>query len=254
MVSRAPSIAVLAWTCFLNACSLITLDGLTGAGGASDGGGSPDGAGGDAGEGTASDASEDAGAFFLRDLFMRPDNSTTLGNLDTGQTWLYSPPGSTWGIDGDRAALFVAAPNQPQTDNFATTAGRADISVRATLATVGQYAGIVFRYSDPGNCWKFGTNLPDDYLFTKYVGGTQTFISSSPGIAVEPKDGDVLEVVAAGPHVTLYVNGAVVFEFGDATDGQTATGVGLFAGSNDLNTRFRDFVATVPPAVGADAN
>jgi hypothetical protein len=171
----------------------------------------------------------------LYDSFTRA-NSTTLGSLEAGgQTWSYTPSTATWGISSNRA--YLATDDGTWSDHYATVNGTANVRVMVTLATLGQYSGLTFRFIDRSNNWKLATDTTaGKYFLTKFVGGTQTFPLQ---ISQVPVAGDVLEVRTSGDRIDVYINGVLKGGVNDASH-QSATRVGLL-GSQDNLARYDEF-------------
>lgn len=172
----------------------------------------------------------------LYDSFTRANNTTTLGSLETGgQGWSVTPSTAKWGISSNRA--YLATDDGTWSDHYATVQGTANGRVRVTLAALGQYSGLTFRFIDRGNCWKLATDTSaGKYFLTKFVGGTQTFPLQ---IVQAPAAGDVLEVRLSGTRIDVFINGVLKGGVDDASH-QTATRVGLL-GSQDNLARYDDF-------------
>lgn len=188
-----------------------------------------------AAEGALASASAAASDAPLYDSFTRT-NSTTLGSLEQGaQAWSYTPAGTTWGVTSGRA--YLVTDDGTWGDHYATVNGTANVRVLVTLASLGQYSGLTFRFIDRANCWKLATDTAaGKYFLTRFVGGTQTFPLQ---IAQAPAAGDVLEVRTSGSRIDVYINGVLKGGVND-TSHQMATRVGLL-GSQDNLARFDEF-------------
>ncbi|RKH34128.1 hypothetical protein D7X12_35340 [Corallococcus sicarius] len=182
---------------------------------------------------TGADALSDAN---LYDSFTRANSAASLGSLEQGgQGWSITPAGTAWGIQSNRA--YLATDDATWNDHYATVNGSANVRVLVTLATLGQYSGLTFRFVDRSNCWKLATDVSAGrYFLTKFVGGTQTFPLQ---IAQAPVAGDVLEVRTSGSRIDVFINGVAKGGVTD-TSHQTATRVGLLASQDNL-ARFDEF-------------
>lgn len=187
---------------------------------------------------TGAQAASDAN---LYDSFTRV-NSTSLGSLEQGsQAWSLTPAGTAWGVTSGRA--YLATDDATWNDHYATVNGSANVRVLVTLATLGQFSGLTFRFVDRANCWKLATDTSaGKYFLTKFVGGTQTFPLQ---IAQAPAAGDVLEVRTSGTRIDVYINGVLKGGVND-TSHQTATRVGLLASQDNL-ARFDEFKVYTQP-------
>ncbi|NMO15779.1 hypothetical protein HPC49_03475 [Pyxidicoccus fallax] len=172
----------------------------------------------------------------LYDSFTRANSTTGLGGLEQGsQTWSYTPAGTAWGINSGRA--YLATDDATWDDHYATVNATANARVLVTLASLGQYSGLTFRFIDRGNCWKLATDTGlGRYFLTRFLGGTQTFPLQ---INQAPVAGDVLEVRTSGTRIDVYINGVLKGGVNDATH-QTATRVGLLSSQDNL-ARFDEF-------------
>jgi hypothetical protein len=182
---------------------------------------------------TEAQAASDAN---LYDSFTRANSATSLGSLEQGgQAWSVTPSGTSWGVTSGRA--YLATDDATWNDHYATVNGSANVRVLVTLATLGQYSGLTFRFVDRNNCWKLATDTSaGKYFLTKFVGGTQTFPLQ---IAQAPVAGDVLEVRTNGSRIDVYINGVARGGVTD-TSHQTATRVGLLSSQDNL-ARFDEF-------------
>ncbi|QSQ28621.1 hypothetical protein JY651_29995 [Pyxidicoccus parkwayensis] len=173
----------------------------------------------------------------LYDSFTRPNHDSRLGSLEQGvHGWTSTPYwGSAWGILSGRA--WLAKDDGTWLDHYTTVPGTSDVRVMVTLAALGQYSGLTFRFVDRANCWKLATDTSQGkYFLTKYVAGTQSFPLQ---IAQAPVAGDVLEVRASGTRIDVYINGVYKGGINDSTH-QYATRVGLLASQDNL-ARFDEF-------------
>ena len=167
-----------------------------------------------------------AGASSVTDSFNRADNASTMGNTDTGQTWV--PNSGTWGISSNRAYESASAPGGQRTT--VVDSGMSDCNVQVTFTTYDD-TGLCFRSTDDNN--HFLNNTSE--LFRKQSGGYTSlgYFSSTFG------SGDVMKVELNGTSIKVYRNGSLVLS-ATSSFNQTATKHGLR--KNGASTsRFDDF-------------
>jgi hypothetical protein len=163
------------------------------------------------------------------DDFNRTDSASTMGNLDTGQTWV--PNSGTWGIASNKAYEAGAAPSQTTT---VFESGVSDCSVEVTFSTFDD-SGLCFRSSDDSN--NIITNATN--VFKRVAGGfTSLAVMSTFGT------GDVMKITGSGSGITVDLNGSGVAGFSESFN-NTATKHGLRQNAT-TNGRFDDFSVTVP--------
>ncbi|WP_224365345.1 hypothetical protein [Hyalangium versicolor] len=192
---------------------------------------------GDALEAPLAEATQAVSDANLYDSFTRANHDSRLYSLEQGvHAWTPTPYyGSAWGVMSGRA--YLSKDDGTWLDHYATVPGTSDVRVMVTLAALGQYSGLTFRFVDRANCWKLATDTSEGkYFLTRYLSGTQTFPLQ---IAQVPVAGDVLEVRASGTRIDVYINGVYKGGVNDATH-QYATRVGLLASQDNL-ARFDEF-------------
>jgi len=168
-----------------------------------------------------------AAAAGVTDSFNRADSTTTMGNADTGQTWV--PNSGTWGISSNKARL-VTGTSQATT---VLDSGLSDCTIEVTLSTF-EYSGLCFRSTDDNN--HFLTNAGS---LSRREGGTFTKINDfSQGFA----SGDTIKVVLSSSSITVYRNGSSVLSATSSfNQSETFHGLRTNAGTN---ARFDDFSIT----------
>lgn len=183
----------------------------------------------------------------VTDSFNRADDAATLGNADSGQTWVPDDSGggffSVWGISGNRAYAPGPAPDH-QTQAYVET-GKSDGTVAVKIAVYGGDDGIIFRYRDVNN-----------YLLATVVsGGTERIIYERVAFAFAALDvssglsfgdGDVLGVVMSGTSIITTKNGSPFGTPITTSRFQTETkhGIRTYTGATGTTTRFDDFSFT----------
>lgn len=163
------------------------------------------------------------------DSFDRADNSSSLGNADTGQAW--TAAAGTWGVLGNLGYKSAGVSN----DLAIVDSTLADATVQVTLSTAASIAGLALRFSSLGNDWRFIAVSGNSFLLQRGVGAAYTTVAS---ISQTVNNGDVMKAVMSGTGFTCYVNGVQVFTASDSTY-QTATKHGLH--TSPLTPRFNDF-------------
>ncbi|ANY67312.1 hypothetical protein BBD42_13130 [Paenibacillus sp. BIHB 4019] len=142
----------------------------------------------------------------ISDSFDRADSASSLGNADTGQTWTVHT--GTWGIQGQRAYTPSG------TENYATIdSGIVDYRAEVTLSVRVNRSGLVFRFLDSANYYRFVLSSTTVFLQRRLLGVT-TSLSS---FTVTPADGDVLRVVLNGMNIMAYYNGELKANVNDIT-------------------------------------
>lgn len=178
----------------------------------------------------------------ITDSFNRADSTTTMGNTDTGQTWIADA--GTWGITGNKAYPVTGA----DSDRCSIDAGSTDLTVAATIGptNVNRFYGVTGRGADANNFYMAMFSSATSYFF-KNVAGTYT------QLAVQSTS------FSGDDQVTFNLNGtaAVIKVAGVAnistTDSSITTGTragmrhGWNAGGTDTGAqRYDDFSVTVP--------
>jgi hypothetical protein len=177
------------------------------------------------------------------DDFARADNASSLGVANTGQSWVMSPSGTTWGITGGQAYVSSDAPANARA---VIDSGISDGTVQVRFAkladatTSGIQSRLVFRADASGTHFIVQWRPTVGWQMYKLTsaGGAFTQVGTTVGTPVAA-DGDLVQIVLAGPSITLKVNGATVITATD-TFQQTATLHGI--GTNGTGVaRFDDF-------------
>ncbi len=169
---------------------------------------------------------------------------------------------SGWNIRNEPTAVtdyrdgqFVIIVNKPDTTLWSRPIGvftDVDIAVDA-LQTAGPFKnlyGVICRYQDADNFYRFVIGSDGYVGITKRVGGQVTVISG-PVLTLSTAvnmgfAANHLEAICKGSNLTLLVNGQIVAQ---ATDDQFASGeIGLLASSKDSGSEihFDNFIAKTP--------
>jgi hypothetical protein len=167
----------------------------------------------------------------VTDTFNRVDSTTSLGNADTGQTWVTDSV--VWGIESN-AAKGISGSNDKA---VYIESGLSNCIVKAKLAnapiTSTAAHRLIFRWAATGS-----------YLFAQASATTYelwaTWSKLGTATGVTPAAGDVIAVRMNGTQIVLNVNGTDVLTVTSATN-QTATKHGFSAGVTDGRIKFDDF-------------
>lgn len=168
-----------------------------------------------------------AGGVTITDSFNRASSTTTMGNTDTGETWV--PNSGTWGIAIDDQA-YASVASQSTT---VVESGVSDCTVEVTLDVVSD-SGLCLRSTDNNN--HFVTNATT--LFRKQSGSFTAIGTFSTGFG----SGNVIKAVLSGTSIEIFRNGSSVLSVTSSFN-QTATKHGLRSNGANL-PRFDDFSIT----------
>lgn len=155
----------------------------------------------------------------------------------------FSSPGS-WRTESDAAAevtvqdevlrVYVAVPNQLAWAMAEKDLGDLHLTVEASQVggpDDNEY-GVLVRYQDPGNFYRFSISGDGYFLVAKSVDGELEPLGSNwtPSEAIHQGQAtNVLDVICEGDTMTFQVNGQ---QLAQVTDGEFAHGdVGLYAGT-----------------------
>lgn len=172
-------------------------------------------------------------AIIVQDSFNRVDNTSTLGNANTGQPWTQFNS-SLWGIIGNQAYLATRTNN----DTTVIESGISDAKISVDIK-LGSNEGIVFRATDDSNYLLVNITTTSTTFFRRQ-GGSYTSIGS---VSVTRAVGTTyrLEITCEGSAVTVKVDGSTVIT-NTSTFNQTATKHGLRNGSTATTQRFDNFL------------
>jgi hypothetical protein len=174
----------------------------------------------------------------ILDDFARPDG-TSLGAPSKGPAW--SDIGGLWGIEDQQARVLKRAGDVPTVALNGSSSGNGTAEV--TLSVIANEAGLIFRFQDLSNYWRFvAVPQVSTYVLSKVVNGQLTVVGTA-GLAAAD-DGTTIAASYDGPKITIIVDGVPRETFTDASL-QGATGVGLIATADvDLKARFDDFLVS----------
>lgn len=175
-----------------------------------------------------------ANNYLVYDSFSRV-STTSLGNADTGQPWIFLA-GTSLGTIGNQAY----SPTGTEA-NAAINSGYSDVSISLTLAVKSLYQSIFFRVKDTANFLQLAYESSNTYKLTKKVAGANTTLGDS---GVTPQSGDVINVVCVGSNISCYVNGTLALNVIDAFN-QTETKHGFDIGSTSAG-RVDNFTVAMP--------
>lgn len=163
---------------------------------------------------------------YRADLFQRADESPLTVNT-TGQAWAVGL--GTWGITSDLARLVTSA----GTTNYTLYPTSANGDTQTTLAIVDDGVGLVFRYVDANNYWKFTSAVAfNTYTLFKVVAGVQSWVQDLGAIGVA--NGDVLKVSADSSTIVISVNGTHTATVTDPDLAATGKSAGLFSSGSTV--------------------
>jgi hypothetical protein len=186
---------------------------------------------------------ETAIAATVTDTFTRADSATTMGNAETGQTWV--PFIGTFGIASNKAYLVTSGSFRSNV----ITSGLADCTVEADITYSGTNGGdgIVFRAVDINNY--LYVTLGTTFRLLKRNG--TVLLASSADAATTGVTYNV-KVRIEGAQIDVYLDDILKFTHvlssADLATLGTATKHGIFA-SNQIAARYDNFV--VSPLVAA---
>jgi len=160
----------------------------------------------------------------ITDSFNRADSSSSMGNTDTGQTWV--PNSGTWGIASNKAYCV----NSESQRTTVVESSRADCVVQVTLST----------FNDSGLCWR-SSDDSNHFISTatnafRREAGSFTSVGSN---ASAMTNGDVIAVTLSGNSHSITKNGSAWISYSSSFN-NTATKHGLRVHSNNT-ARFDDF-------------
>lgn len=162
----------------------------------------------------------------VSDSFDRADNASSMGNADTGQTWV--PNDGTWEIKSNKAYLGAGQ------RSTVVDCGVADVLVSVVVDNF--YGGVCLRSTDANNHYL----TQGDHLWKKSGGGYTSICSFTAYGA-----GDTVAVSAVGSNFEVFVNGVSVATGTDSTFlTQTKHGLYLNAGATILARTLEDFSIT----------
>lgn len=164
----------------------------------------------------------------LQDSFNRADSVTTMGNANSGQSWV--PLSGTWGISGNRAYNV----SDVSGEIILIESGKSDyvLSIitngQTVSASVQRLFNVVFRANDSLNFLMTRVTNGAVALF-KNIAGTLTQIASN--VFTDTDNVDInFRIQCVGNQVTIYVNGVQKISY-TLTGGETVlagyTKVGL---------------------------
>jgi hypothetical protein len=141
----------------------------------------------------------------VSDSFDRADNASSLGNSDTGQTWIIGS--GTWAISSNQAK--GTGNNITALQDIGSSNAKISVTVGAAIDS-----GIVFRYKDENNYFRFVRVGAGNVYLQKKVSGTLTTLQNiSSAVAV----GDILTVIASGDSIQVLKNGTSLYTTTDSS-------------------------------------
>lgn len=167
------------------------------------------------------------------DDFNRAD-SASLGVTPTGKTWVASS-----GTCSIASKYAVPTATMVQTFDLDAADLNAEVSLSNLSADSSQGAGLVFRYSNNSNYWRFfisknGATL--EWVLSKIVSGSTSTVTSGTWVASDRAE---LRIVARGSRIRGWVDRKLVTDTSDSAL-STNEHVGMYA-INTTTARFKDF-------------
>jgi hypothetical protein len=165
------------------------------------------------------------------DSFNRANVTGSVGSTDGAgtldpQTWTLQQ--GTSSINSNTYIMGAPATVGPINGAISTLElGIPDVDLSITIPTIGNAAGIVFRFSNTSNYWYYVGDGTIAAKIRKNVAGVVTNMGSTHGTAVA---GDVLRVVCTGSSLSFYLNGVFQETIVDSHN-STATKHGLLVTS-----------------------
>ena len=171
----------------------------------------------------------------ITDSFDRADSTTTMGNTDTGQTWV--PNAGTWGITSNTAYLQAGSGQ----NTTVVDSGVSDCTVGFTISTYAANLGFCLRSQNDSNhlLVTFGGGIALE-VYTKIANSFTVIASNSTTVT----SGDAVSVVLSGTSIVVKKNGTTVLST-TSSSFQTETKHGL-RNFGATAARFNDFSVTVP--------
>ncbi len=178
-------------------------------------------------------------ALLLRDRFT---TDGLLAGTETGQAWatVSSGPGAgTWIVAAGRASPVAADSTNEQ---YATAdVGADDHYVQASIGPLGELtmAGVVARYTDPGDYVMARVTETDGVELVEVVAGTPTVLAT---YTINPWDRIVVGLRVLGAEATVYVSGAEVLTdtLAASSGGDSAGLVAIWESGEALAPSFTD--------------
>ena len=174
----------------------------------------------------------DLGALGFTDTFSRGD-ATTLGRTEAPRRdWAtYSTGPIEAGIASGTA--YIRRLENVSAAYAVAESHTSDGTVEVVLANIvpqnQREVGMLFRYSDTNNMWRFVARDGTSFRLVRYMNGGFAYPWMSDGIT--PQNGDRLAARLDGDSITLFINEQQVFQTSDAFN-QTATMHGFYGNSN----------------------
>lgn len=179
----------------------------------------------------------------------------TDGPFGEGETSAWTQVAGSWVVAGGVAAAeFGTEVSAKGTVALATVpVGSGDGFFQVTLATSGNQAGLVFRFSNPENYW-FVAAAPDfaSWGLVKVIDGEREAIGNIGLAPVGNKT--TVGVLLDGSEITVMLNGKTFETLTDTTH-MAASSAGLFVGGNvrDSTATFDEFMSLAVNQVGDDS-
>lgn len=171
------------------------------------------------------------GGAVFNDDFDRPAEDLSLGDswIQVAGSWITDGSGRLQHSPGV-AGLLIYDNESPQQH------------VEITSATELQFSGIVFRYVDASNYWRFYSNdLASTWMLQKFVNGTLSNVYTVSQTYFPKTDNQKLMVRAFGDNIYLYVDGTLIKTIVDSTHSTNGNGVGIMDSGVYPDVRIESF-------------
>jgi hypothetical protein len=170
------------------------------------------------------------------DSFDGENSTNSMGNTETGQTWL-ALDGSKWGTINNKAYRVSANTAGRKYDVAVIESGLSDCAVEWVNdgQRITRYA---FRVLDAANLiFLYGETSSGTYAMNKQENDVGTAIASYPLV---PAAGDIIRVELSGSNIVVKVNGTQIMNINNSFN-QTQTKHGLLTGNAYSGARWDNF-------------
>lgn len=158
----------------------------------------------------------------VSDTFTRADDTTTLGNAETGQSWI--PARGTWGITGNKGTCIASSDAIAVVDSGVSNA-------EVSFVRTGNMR-LVYRFESLSSYFM----IQGADLYSQYKGTLVKILTGT----VAPVDGNTVKVVISGTEHKFYVNDVLSFTY-NSSQGLYATKHGAGVSGPSSSIKFDDF-------------
>lgn len=179
----------------------------------------------------------------VSDSFDRANDAGTLGDADTGETWV--PFTSTWGISGNKA--YCSALSAATVGFVLVNAGAADVDITCDITMeAAKFPSLAARFADDENYILVQAVAGVVRLYKLVAGVVTELDAGSAGLTHPDGETHTWRIVCNGNSITTYLDGVQIH---DATESAHATveNHGLRCYDGPLTTgRFDNFEIVTP--------